>query len=111
MEERIFSKYARILNRFVYPDINSPLIHHEYVLVYLRQIQNWVNERLKARGHVSIIEVYELLGLSTDDIIDSTDGWTYGESDSYIDFGIYDPCNKDFINGLGDVIVLDFNVD
>lgn len=107
----MFSKYARIVDRFEYPDVYRPLVRHDYVLLYLRQIQNWANDRLKARGHVSIVEVYELLGLSTEFIQDSTDGWTYGEGDSYIDFGIYDPYNLDFVNGLGDIIVLDFNVD
>lgn len=111
MEERTFSRYARILNRFEYPDIYRPLVHHDFMLVHLRCMQNYANDLLKQNGHVSIIEVYKLLGLPTDDIIDSTDGWTYGGWDSYIDFGIYDFNNRDFVNGNSDIIILDFNVD
>ena len=116
MEDFKLSKYGRILNRFEYPDIYRPFVHHDFMLVHLRCMQNYANDLLKHNGHISIIEVYELLGLPTDDIADSTDGWTYGEGDSYIDFGIYvfdgvDFINRDFVNGASDVIVLDFNVD
>ena len=114
MKERIFSKYARILNRFEYPDVYRPLVRHDYMLFYLCCIQNYANDRLKVQGHVSILEVYELLGLSTEHIINSADGWDYDHGDGYIDFGIYNiynSTNRDFINGLGDIIVLDFNVD
>ena len=45
-------------------------------------------------------------------------GWIYDEKnpvgDNYIDFGIYDvnkPQNRDFVNGIERVILLDFNVD
>ena len=118
MEDIKLSKYGRILNRFEYPDIYRPLVHHDFMLVHLRCMQNYANDLLKQNGHVSIIEVYEILGLPTDDIADSTDGWTYGEGDGYIDFGIYDFSfsngdfiNGDFVNGNSDIIILDFNVD
>ena len=41
-------------------------------------------------------------------------GWVAGMGDSFIDFGLYDTeveATRRFVNGLENVIILDFNVD
>ena len=42
-------------------------------------------------------------------------GWIYDEEhpigDNYVDFGIYDLRNTEFVNGHENVALLDFNVD
>ena len=88
------------------PDIN---------LMFLRQQQTWLNDRLKSRGHVFLNEVYDCLGLShtrEGAIV----GWRWGKNsgDDYIDFGIWDGTHEvvnDFFNGREGAILLDFNVD
>lgn len=89
----------------------------EYNLMYLRKQQEYANELLKARGHLFLNEVYDMLG------IDRTKagqivGWIYDEKnpngDNYVDFGIYDvndPAKRGFVNGWERNILLDFNVD
>lgn len=91
------------------PDIN---------MMFLRTQQNWLNDRLRARGHVFLNEVYDSLGLShTRD--GAIVGWRWHPEDNevgdnYIDFGVFDhPSDvvKDFFNGREGAILLDFNVD
>lgn len=84
---------------------------------FLIQQQNWANERLKARGHLFLNEVYDMLGARRTKA-GAQVGWVYDEEhttgDNYVDFGIFDiynPKARDFVNGYEKVIVLDFNVD
>lgn len=84
---------------------------------FLIQQQNWANERLKARGHLFLNEVYDLLGAKRTKA-GAQVGWVYDESntfgDNFVDFGIFDTTRskaRDFVNGYEKVIVLDFNVD
>lgn len=84
---------------------------------FLIQQQNWANERLKARGHLFLNEVYDMLGVKRTKA-GAQVGWVYDEDnctgDNYVDFGIFDIRSskaRDFVNGLEKVIVLDFNVD
>lgn len=84
---------------------------------FLIQQQNWANERLKARGHLFLNEVYDMLGAKRTKA-GAQVGWVYDEKnttgDNYVDFGIFDirnPKTRDFVNGHEKVIVLDFNVD
>lgn len=89
----------------------------EYNHLFLVQIQNWANERLKAKGRLFLNEVYEMLGMDISkegQIV----GWVYDENNvyvnNYVDFGIYDVHNEDkrnFVNGRERSILLDFNVD
>lgn len=88
------------------PDIN---------LLFLRNVQNYTNERLRARGHIFLNEVYSELGLSH-----TTAGavvgwrWNKGSGDDYIDFGIWEGKShelRDLHNGRAGAIGLDFNVD
>lgn len=84
-------------------------------LLFLRMIQNMANDKLKARGHVFLNEVYEMLGLPH-----SREGavvgwvWCSEHGDNYIDFNLYNKENgsaRDFINGWEKSVLLDFNVD
>lgn len=82
-------------------------------LLFLKGVQNAMNDRLKIFGHVFLNDVYEAL-----DIPHTTTGalcgWVEGNGDDYIDFGIFDENNcakRRFVNGYENCILLDFNVD
>ncbi len=89
-------------------------------MVFLKQQQNYANDLLRARGHLFLNEVYDMLGFprcKAGQIV----GWIYDPenkhrlaTDNYVDFGIYnfneERC-RDFINGCEKSIILDFNVD
>lgn len=88
-------------------------------LYFLRAEQNFANDKLKARGYLTLNEVYERLGYPTTKAGQIV-GWIYDpenpdhKGDNYVDFGIYNINRKktrDFVNGLERVILLDFNVD
>lgn len=85
----------------------------EHSLVFLRQQQQWANDKLHAKGYLFLNDVYEMLdlGCSTPGCIV---GWIDGMGDSYVDFGIYDitdPESRAFVNGETQRVLLDFNVD
>lgn len=89
----------------------------ELNLVFLKQQQNFANDLLKARGHVFLNEVYDMLGIPRTKA-GNVVGWIYDEKnpigDNFIDFGLEDihrPKVRDFVNGYERVILLDFNVD
>lgn len=86
----------------------------EMNLVFLKNQQNWFNDRLHIVGNVFLNEVYDALGLPRTQA-GAIVGWVdNGDGDGYIDFGIYsiqNQENRDFINGYEDSIFLDFNVD
>lgn len=89
----------------------------ELTKFFLIQQQNYANDRLKARGHMFLNEVYDMLGAPRTKA-GAQVGWIYDEKhpigDNYIDFGMFDIHKakaRDFINGYEKVIVLDFNVD
>ncbi|HYQ97482.1 MAG TPA: DUF6353 family protein, partial [Candidatus Nitrosocosmicus sp.] len=93
-------------NWSVDPDIN---------LLFLRNVQNYMNDRLRSRGHVFLNEVYDELGLAHTEP-GAVVGWRWnkGSGDDYIDFGCWDANSqliRDFFNGREGAILLDFNVD
>lgn len=89
----------------------------EYNLVFLKQQEQWANDKLKAQGYLYLNEVYEALGIpktKQGQVV----GWVYDEEhpigDNYVDFGLTDIYNegvRDFVNGRESRILLDFNVD
>ena len=91
----------------------------EHNLWYLKQQQNYANEKLKANGYLFLNDVYDMLGIprtKAGQIV----GWIYDDKnpnhngDNYVDFGIYNinvEANRDFVNGYEPTILLDFNVD
>jgi hypothetical protein len=89
----------------------------EYNLMFLRKTQEWANEELKARGHLFLNEVYDMLDIPRTRV-GQVVGWIYDtknpNGDNYVDFGIYNTNNeatRRFINGYEYNILLDFNVD
>lgn len=88
----------------------------EYNLIFLKGQQNYANDLLRARGHVFLNEVYDMLGIPRSKA-GSVVGWIISGSntDNYIDFGIFsspdDYAIRDFVNGREGSILLDFNVD
>lgn len=74
--------------------------------------QNYFNHRLTANGIVFLNEVYTALGLPISQE-GQVVGWATGEGstgDDFIDFGIFDPGNSRFVNGVEQSVLLDFNV-
>lgn len=82
-------------------------------LYFLRLQQNHANDMLRARGHVFLNEVYDMLGLPRTKE-GSIYGWVMnGDGSTVIDFGIYNienPAGRAFVNGYEKAILLDFNV-
>ena len=62
----------------------------EYNWIWLRNQQNWANDRLRARGHLILNEVYHMIGLS-DTSAGAVVGWIYDRDnpigDNVVDFG------------------------
>lgn len=89
----------------------------EFNLMFLRDQERFANERLKARGHLFLNEVYDMLGIPRTEA-GQVVGWIYDKNipngDNYVDFGIYNlyrEANRNFVNGYERSILLDFNVD
>lgn len=104
------SGYARFFDQFS----NSWSKEPEYNLVFLRCQQNYANDMLRARGHIFLNEVYDMLGIERSRA-GAVVGWVIGnDGDNYIDFGVFDgenPRARDFVNGREGAILLDFNID
>lgn len=86
-------------------------------MFFLLQVQNYANEKLKARGHLYLNEVLDMLGMDRTRAGQFV-GWVYDpknpDSDGFVDFGIFDlddPTKRHFVNKLERSIWLDFNVD
>lgn len=109
------SLYARIFDEACPAWSPSPSSN----LQFLRAQQNFANDKLRSEGIVFLNDVYQMLGFPKTpegQIV----GWVWDpdnpNTDSYIDFGIYDKLFKssvkrDFLNGYEACIWLDFNVD
>lgn len=109
------SPYARFF------DESSPYWRKdpEANLMFLRGVQDNLNEKLKKKGHLYLNDVYQALGLQ-ESKVKCKAGWIYdknSDGDDYIDFGIYDQngdklkdeAKRRFVNGLEWSILLDFN--
>ena len=86
----------------------------EYNMLFLKAQQNYANDLLKARGHIFLNEIYDMLGIPRSKA-GAVVGWAITEDgDNFVDFGMYDindESARDFINGYERAILLDFNVD
>ncbi len=89
----------------------------EYNLMFLQAQERYANDLLRSRGHLFLNEVYDMLGIERTKA-GQVIGWKYDAKNSAlhncVDFGIYKPendANRRFVNGLENVILLDFNVD
>ena len=113
VDPNTYSDYARFFDEYCAGWTKDA----EYNLMFLRQQQNYANELLKARGHLFLNEVYDMLGIDRTKAGNIV-GWIYDEKhpigDNFVDFGIYVLDNekaRDFVNGRERSILLDFNVD
>ena len=90
--------------------------YQEYNWLFLRNQQNWCNDMLRARGYVTLNEVYACLGLAQTSA-GAVVGWVYDRNndvgDNFIDFRCWDQQDLplQFNNGREGAILLDFNVD
>jgi hypothetical protein len=110
--ETAYSPYARFFDEYNQHWQDVP--HANYL--FLRAQQNYANDLLKAKGHVFLNEVYDMLGMERSKA-GQVVGWRINEDgtgDNYIDFGFLhgdDPRLRDFVNGRELSVFLDFNVD
>lgn len=84
---------------------------------HLLQMQEYCNIKLRTQGSLFLNEVYDLLDVPRT-TLGAQVGWIYSKEnpvgDNEVDFGIFNlrsPKAVDFVNGLEEAIVLDFNVD
>lgn len=108
-----YSDYARVFDEYCTGWCKDP----ELNLLFVKQQQNYANDRLRKKGYLFLNEVYEMLGFDRTKAGQCV-GWVYDEEhpvgDNFVDFGIYNLNNQkacDFVNGRERSIILDFNVD
>ena len=88
----------------------------EVNLLFLKCQQNYANDKLRAKGHVFLNEVYDMCGIPRSKA-GAVVGWVLsddGSTDNFINFGVFDgreQVARDFVNGREGAILLDFNVD
>lgn len=84
----------------------------QFNLIYIKCQEDYATRLLRQRGHVMLNDVYDVLGLertSEGAIV----GWVDDDEvgDGYIDFGLHQPGNEQFLAGRERSVWLDFNVD
>lgn len=114
--DHLYSQYARFFDEANVNWDKSP----EQNMYFLKMVQNQMNDKLKARGHVFLNEVYDALGFERSEAGQIV-GWVWNKDntameagDGFIDFGIFDGndyAKRAFVNGNERSILLDFNVD
>lgn len=89
----------------------------EHNFAFIKNVQNWANNKLQTDGILFLNDVYEALGFPKTQA-GHVVGWVYMPEDknydSHVDFGIFDLYDKQkrlFVNGYEKSIWLDFNVD
>lgn len=104
------SPYARLFDEYNVNWESSP----EYNFLFLKARQSQFNQRLQAKGHLFLNEVYDDLGLERTKE-GAVVGWIKGNGDDYVDLGIFNKDHEeqivDFMVGRESSIWLDFNVD
>lgn len=104
-----YSPYARIFDEYTPHWQKDPMYNKMFVTAQ----QAYANQKLQSRGHLFLNDVYDLFGFERT-TAGAVVGWVRSEvggGDGYIDLGVYDAHNQDFVNGLERSIILDFNVD
>lgn len=116
------SEYARFFEQYTRDEQGNVIENPnwetsgEYRLMFLKQVERYMNDRLRATGRVFLNEVYDELGLPRSKAGQIV-GWVYDPEnpvgDNYIDFGLYKSGQNysDFVYGKEEAILLDFNVD
>lgn len=115
LEKGELSQYAVLFDR---DNVNwNP--QPDYNQTFLMLQQTYANQRLHAKGHVFLNDVYDDLGMPRTPAGQIT-GWVLGgdgkktSGDGFIDFGIFDQKTQeviDFMRGDEGAVWLDFNVD
>ena len=126
-DEKELSGYARYFNESNINWTDDP----QFNMMFLRQNQNWANDKLISQGYLYLNDVYDALGFPKTKA-GQVVGWVYDpknneRGDNYVDFGIYDLNvrgyrdemandtiaveRQDFTNGYRNSILLYFNVD
>lgn len=102
-----WSPYARFFNESSPHWQDDP----ECNRLWVQCQQEYLNNLLRARGHVFLNEAYDALGLersSAGQVV----GWVIGgEGDNYIDFGLFSAYQARNFDAREPTILLDFNVD
>jgi hypothetical protein len=102
-----FSPYARFFDEYSRNWVKNPELNR----LWVQSQQNYLNQLLQVRGHVLLNEAYDALGVDRSSA-GCVVGWLRdGDGDHYIDFGMFEARNANFINGFERSILLDFNVD
>ena len=116
------SGYARFFEKYTTDNEGNKIINpnwesnNEYNIMFLKAQERYANDLLRARGHLFLNEVYDMLGLPRSKA-GQVVGWVYSEDnpvgDNFVDFGLYadNLAYSDFVNGYDNGILLDFNVD
>lgn len=112
---RVSSDIPSIYAKFFDEGSSSFRRDPEWNNIFLHAQQQFANDKLHARGHLFLNEVYDALGIEHTKA-GAVVGWVMSkdDSDNYVDFGLYDIENqhaRDFVNGREGAILLDFNVD
>jgi hypothetical protein len=85
-----------------------------YNQVYIQCQQNYANDRLRAKGHLFLNDVYKMLGFE-DTKEGQIVGWVWnGKGDNFVDFGVFEGDEFSaiqFVEGEEPSVWLDFNVD
>lgn len=110
-DKKYLSDYAKCFDEYCAGYERNAAVN----LLFLKAQQNHANELLQSRGHLFLNEVYDMLGIPRTKLGQIV-GWIYTDGghptgDNYVDFGIYEAYNADFVNGREKVAWLDFNVD
>lgn len=102
-----FSPYARMFDE---GNLNF-LKNAEMNRIFLTVNQNYMNDKLHARGYVFLNEVYDQLGIEHSKA-GQVVGWMLdADGDGFIDFGLHEATAAGFTSGYEPRVILDFNVD
>ena len=101
-KEHLYSQYATVFDERCYMHTKNL----EYNMCFLRNQEMYLNDKLKAKGHLFLNEAYDALCVPRTKI-GQLFGWVYdGNNPKYnnhVEFKLY-PC-------IGGNIIIDFNVD
>ena len=85
----------------------------EHNQMFIQVQQNYANDYLRAKGHIFLNEVLDMLGLERTKAGQIV-GWVWnGDGDNFVDFGVFEDAYQGmrFVNGDNKNVWLDFNVD
>lgn len=85
----------------------------EHNKIFLLRQQDYLNEKLKAKGYLFLNEVYDAIGVARTKAGQRV-GWICDpdrpDCENWIDLGLFKDSNREFINGQSNSILIDPNV-